>query len=57
MIRARLGELRNQLGICFPVYLMITKMDLVSGFTDYFNYLTIEACAQIWGFTLCREHL
>ena len=57
MIRARLGELRNQLGICFLVYMMITKMDLVSGFTDYFNYLTIEGCAQIWGFTLCREHL
>lgn len=52
MIRARLGELRNQLGICFPVYLMITKMDLVSGFTDYFTYLTIEGRAQIWDFTL-----
>lgn len=51
-IRARLGELRNELGICFPVYLMITKMDLVPGFTDYFNYLTTEGRAQIWGFTL-----
>lgn len=51
-IRARLGELRNELGICFPVYLIVTKMDLVPGFTDYFSSLTTEGRAQIWGFTL-----
>jgi type VI secretion system protein ImpL len=51
-LRARLGELRSELGIRFPVYLVVTKMDLLPGFTDYFNYLTTEGRAQIWGFTL-----
>lgn len=51
-LRARLGELRTELGIQFPVYLVVTKMDLLPGFTDYFNSLTTEGRAQIWGFTL-----
>lgn len=51
-LRARLAELRTELGIRFPVYLMVTKMDLLPGFTDYFNSLTTEGRAQIWGFTL-----
>lgn len=51
-LRARLAELRVELGIQFPVYVLVTKLDQLAGFTDYFQYLTSEGRAQPWGFTL-----
>lgn len=51
-LRARLGELRQELGIRFPVYVVLTKTDLLRGFAEYFSSLTTEARAQVWGFTL-----
>ncbi|CAG9170688.1 hypothetical protein LMG23992_01730 [Cupriavidus laharis] len=51
-IRARLVELREELGIRFPVYVLVTKLDQLAGFTDYFQYLTSEGRAQPWGFSL-----
>jgi type VI secretion system protein ImpL len=47
----RLGELTRELQIQLPVYLMVTKCDMVAGFTDYFDDLTQEARAQVWGVT------
>jgi len=51
-IRARLAELRDALGIRFPIYVLVTKLDQLAGFSDYFQYLTSEGRAQPWGFTL-----
>ncbi|WP_233235285.1 type VI secretion system membrane subunit TssM [Bordetella sp. LUAb4] len=51
-LRARLADLRRELGIRFPVYLIITKMDRLTGFAEYFGALTAEGRAQPWGFTL-----
>ncbi|EJL8697425.1 type VI secretion system membrane subunit TssM [Salmonella enterica] len=51
-LRARLADLRETLGIRFPVYLVVTKMDLLPGFSDYFRTLTSHLRAQIWGFSL-----
>ncbi|KVF22134.1 type VI secretion protein VasK [Burkholderia vietnamiensis] len=51
-LRARLGELRSELGIRFPVYVLVTKMDRLTGFAEYFSGLTVESRAQAWGFTL-----
>ncbi|SAK54734.1 ImcF domain-containing protein [Caballeronia temeraria] len=51
-LRARLTDLRATLGIRFPVYLIVTQMDRLPGFDDYFASLTEETRAQIWGFTL-----
>ncbi|QDL54682.1 type VI secretion system membrane subunit TssM [Rhodoferax aquaticus] len=51
-LRARLNELREQLGIRFPVYVVLTKTDLLRGFAEYFGSLTSEARTQVWGFTL-----
>jgi type VI secretion system protein ImpL len=51
-LRERLLQLRQELGIRFPVYVMITKMDVLEGFEPYFGYLTSESRAQVWGFTL-----
>ena len=52
MLKQRLEELRSGLRIQFPVYVLITKIDLVAGFTDYFEPLSRDERAQTWGFTL-----
>jgi len=49
--RNRLAELSRELGIQLPVYVMVTKCDLVDGFTEYFEDLTVEGRAQVWGVT------
>jgi type VI secretion system protein ImpL len=50
-IRRRLDELQNRLKISFPVYFVLTKMDLVAGFTEFFGDLTPEQRAMVWGMT------
>jgi len=52
VLRRRLQELREQLGIRFPVYVLVTKADLLSGFEEYFASFSREDLAQVWGFTL-----
>lgn len=52
IIKARLGELGKSLGISFPVYILITKSDLLGGFNDYFSDLSKEEREQVLGFTL-----
>ncbi len=51
-IRARLDELMDKLQIRFPVYLMFTKTDLISGFTEFFEDLNKEERDQVWGVSL-----
>ncbi len=52
VLKARLTELREGLGVQFPVYVLVTKADLLSGFSEYFLNYTREERAQVWGFTL-----
>jgi type VI secretion system protein ImpL len=49
--RSRLEELNRELGIQLPVYLMVTKCDLVDGFAEYFDNLSAADRAQVWGVT------
>ena len=51
-IRTRIDELMDKLEIRFPIYLMFTKADLVSGFSEYFEDLSKEEREQVWGTTL-----
>ena len=51
-LRRRLQELREQLGVRFPVYILFTKADLIAGFTEFFENLGKESREQVWGFTL-----
>jgi len=51
-IRTRIDELMDKLEIRFPIYLMFTKSDLVSGFSEYFEDLSKEDREQVWGTTL-----
>jgi type VI secretion system protein ImpL len=53
--RHRLDELGRQLGIQLPVYVMVTKCDLIAGFTEYFDDLARDARAQVWGVTFPYE--
>ena len=53
--RRRLMELNRELRIQLPIYLMVTKVDLVAGFTEYFDDLTHEGRAQVWGVTFPYE--
>ena len=50
-IRARIDELVEQLGINFPIYVMFTKTDLLAGFSEFFEELTLEQREQVWGMT------
>ena len=51
-LRARIQDLTEQLEVFAPVYLMFTKMDLVAGFTEFFDYYESEEFDQVWGATL-----
>jgi len=51
-VRGRVDELQDQLGLVAPVYLIITKCDLLPGFVEMFADLPEELRAQTWGFTL-----
>jgi type VI secretion system protein ImpL len=54
-VRRRLDELHRELGVTLPVYVWITKCDLVAGFTEYFDDLSQEGRAQVWGVTFPIE--
>jgi type VI secretion system protein ImpL len=50
-IRQRLRELRERLGMELPVYVLFTKVDLLVGFTEFFDDLERPGRAQVWGHT------
>jgi len=54
-VRRRLDEINRELGVKLPVYVLVTKTDLVAGFTEYFDDLTHEGRAQVWGVTFPLE--
>ncbi len=51
-VRRRLNELRENLGVRFPVYVLFTKADLIAGFSEFHDNLGKEDREQVWGFTL-----
>mgnify|MGYP005988563807 FL=1 len=54
-IKLRIQELHTQLGINFPVYVMITKSDLISGFSEFFANLDQDDRKQVWGTTFALQ--
>jgi type VI secretion system protein ImpL len=56
-LRARLHELKQSLGLEVPVYLVITKMDLLGGFASYFSQAGLTLGDEIWGASLDDEQL
>ena len=51
-IRKRVAELYSQLGIRIPIYVLVTKTDLLPGFMEFFENLGKEEREQVVGFTL-----
>src|SRR5690606_3136694 len=51
-IRSRLDELVDKLEIRFPIYVIFTKTDLISGFSEFFEDLAREDREQVWGVSL-----
>ncbi len=50
-IRQRVDELMVKLEIVFPVYLIFTKCDLLSGFVEFFGDYAKREREQVWGYT------
>ena len=50
-LRTRLQELHQQLGVRPPVYVLLTKCDLIAGFNETFGEFSREEREQVWGFT------
>lgn len=50
-IRKRIQELHTGLNIRFPLYVFITKVDLLAGFMEFFNEFGKEERSQVWGIT------
>ena len=44
-------ELQSSFGIALPIYVLVTKADLMAGFAEFFADLGKEERAQVWGFT------
>jgi len=54
-VRRRLDELNRELKVNLPVYTIVTKCDLIAGFSEYFDDLAQEGRAQVWGVTFPYE--
>jgi type VI secretion system protein ImpL len=50
-IKARIQELDQFFKIRFPVYVLLTKTDLVAGFAEFFEDLGRNEREQVWGMT------
>jgi type VI secretion system protein ImpL len=54
-LRARLQELQIKLGVRAPVYVLVTKADLIGGFSESFEALNKDERDQVWGFTFAPD--
>jgi type VI secretion system protein ImpL len=50
-LRARVQELYAQLGVRLPIYILVTKADLIAGFNEFFANLGKDGRDQVWGVT------
>lgn len=54
-IRKRLKDIRQQLRVDLPVYLVLTKTDRIDGFTVFFDQLTKDESDQVLGATFAND--
>jgi type VI secretion system protein ImpL len=54
-LRTRLQELQSRLGVRAPVYVLVTKCDLIAGFNESFGELGREEREQVWGFSFPHD--
>jgi type VI secretion system protein ImpL len=51
-MRKRVAELTDILGVRIPIYVLLTKADLLAGFSEFFDNMSREEREQVWGTTL-----
>ena len=51
-VRQRLNEIQTAFGVRTPVYVTLTKLDMLAGFTEFFDDLPQSEREQVWGATL-----
>ena len=51
-VRRRLAELRATLEVAVPVYVLLTKADLLAGFVEFYDDLDVEGRRAVLGATL-----
>ncbi|GGC32320.1 type VI secretion protein [Novosphingobium marinum] len=56
LVRRRLIEMRSELEVSVPVYLLVTKADLIAGFCEYYDDLDVEGRRAVLGATLPVEN-
>ncbi|AJQ93820.1 type VI secretion system membrane subunit TssM [Gynuella sunshinyii] len=54
-LKNRLHELISELGVTFPIYIVITKIDLLKGFEAFFNDLSEVERKRPWGVYLLED--
>ncbi len=54
-VRMRLSEMYAALNQRFPVYVLVTKMDMLAGFTEFFGDYDQTARMQVWGTTFGHD--
>jgi len=50
-LRGRMQELQQRLGVRAPIYVLVTKCDLIAGFNETFGAMGKEERDQVFGFT------
>lgn len=53
-IRRRIAEIRTRLEVTAPVYLLLTKSDLIAGFTEFFDDLDVNGRRAVLGHTFAH---
>jgi type VI secretion system IcmF/VasK family protein len=56
-VRDRIDEVSRHLDVVFPVYLLFTKMDLIAGFSEFFDDYVKEQRMQPFGTTFTMENV
>lgn len=51
-IRERIHEINAAFGLQVPIYLIVTKLDLLAGFAQFFSHLPPDERTRVWGATL-----
>ena len=50
-VRARLLELQEAFGLSLPIYIVLTKLDMIAGFTEFYDDLDNDGREQVLGLT------
>ncbi|HET9643113.1 MAG TPA: type VI secretion system membrane subunit TssM [Burkholderiaceae bacterium] len=54
-LRERIDELYSRFGVKLPIYVLVTKTDLLAGFVEFFADFDKDERAQVWGVTFPYE--